>query len=150
MNIRPYLRKSIVYIPTSRLIPGSFYRQTEPVQVAPATDISALTDAFERAIAIGNPSITEAEAAASPSWVTVARTGVKSRSAFERGTLTWSVNIDPKTGEYRMHPYVPLKGGGWAPERVSLFTLPADTPIPEVARCAAEVVSNAAKLQSQS
>jgi hypothetical protein len=150
MNIRPYLRKGIVYIPTSRLIPGSFYRQTEPVQVALAIDIAALTDAFERAIEIGNPSITEAEAATSPSWVTVARTGVKSRPAFERGTLTWSVNIDPKTGEYRMHPYVPLKGGGWAPDRVPIFTLPADTPILEVARRAAVVVHDAAKLQPQS
>jgi hypothetical protein len=150
MNIRAYLRKSIVYIPTSRLIPGSFYVQSEPVQVAPAGDITALTDAFERAIRIGNPSITEAEAATSPTWMTVARTGVKSWPTFERGTLTWSVNIDPKTGEYRMHPYVPLKGGGWAPNQVPIFTLPADTPIPEVARRAAEVVRDAAKLPPQS
>jgi hypothetical protein len=150
MNISPYLRKGMVYIPTSRLIPGSYYRQTEPVQVAPASDITALSEAIERAIAIGNPFITEAEAAASPSWMTVARTGVKSWSAFERGALTWSLGTDPKTGAYRMRPYVALKGGGWAPERVLLFTLPADTPIPEVARRAAEVVSDAAKLQSQS
>jgi hypothetical protein len=150
MDISLFLRKGIVYIPTSRQIPGSYYRETEPVQVAPVADITALIDAIERAIGIGNPSITEAEAATAPSWMTVARTGVKSWSAFERGALTWSLGTDPKTGAYRMHPYVPLKGGGWAPERVSLFTLPADTPIPEVARCAAEVVSNAAKLQSQS
>jgi hypothetical protein len=150
MNIRPYLRKSIVYIPTSRLIPGSFYIQSEPVQVAPAADIAALTDAFERAIGIGNPSITEAEAATSPTWMTVARTGVRSWRAFERGTLTWSLGTDPKTGAYRMRPYVPLKGGGWVPDHIQIFTLPADTPIPEIARRAAEVVSNAAKLQSQS
>jgi hypothetical protein len=119
------------------------------VQVAPAADIAALTDAFERAIAIGNPSITEAEAAASPSWMTVARTGVKTWKAFERGALTWSLGANPKTGEYRMNPYVPLKGGGWAPDRAAIFTLPADTPIAEVARRAAAVVSDAAKLQSQ-
>jgi len=117
--------------------------------VAPASNIDAVIKAFERAISIGNPPITEQEAVAAPSWVTQARTGVKSWRAFERGTLTWSLNTDPKTGEYGMDPYDPLKGGGWAPGRVPVFTLPADTPMSEIVRRAAEVVCDTAKRQSQ-
>lgn len=150
MHIGPYLRKGSVYIPTSRQIPGSYYREAEPVQVALASNLGAVIEAFERAIQAGNPPITEQEAAAVASWVTLARTGVRSWPAFERGALTWSLNTDPKTGEYRMRPYDPLKGGGWAPSRIPVFALPADTPISEVARRAAEVVCDAAKRQSQS
>jgi hypothetical protein len=150
MHVSPFLRKGIVYIPTSRQIPGSYSLDTEPVQVALAADIAALCDAFERAIEIGNPSIAEADVPTFANWVTVARTGVKSWAAFDRGALSWSLNTDLKTGEYRMHSYVPLMGGGWTQDRVPIFTLPADTPIPEVARRAAAVLSDAAKLQSQS
>lgn len=150
MDISLYLRKGRVYIPTSRQIPGSYYRETEPVQVVPASNTVAVTDAFECAIRVGNPPITEQETPALPSWVTPARTGVRSWSAFERGALTWSLNTDPKTGEYRMRPYDPRNGGGWTPGPIPVFTLPANTPISEVARRAAEVVCDAAKHQPQS
>jgi hypothetical protein len=118
--------------------------------VAPASDIDAVIEALQRAISAGNPAITEQEAAAAPSWVTRARTGVSSWRAFERGALTWSLNTDPKTGEYRMRPYDPAKRGGWTPGRIPVFTLPADTPISEVVRRAAEVIRDAAQLQSRS
>ena len=150
MVVSVYLRKDTVYIPASRQVPGSYYRETEPVQVALASDTAAVIDAVERAIKLGNPPITEQEASSLPSWVTEARTGVKSWRAFERGALTWSFSTDPKTGEYRMRADDPLEGGGWKPGRIPVFTLPADTPISEVARRAAEVVCDAAMLQSQS
>jgi hypothetical protein len=134
----------------SRQIPGSYYKQTEPVQVAPASDIDAVMEALQRAISAGNPPITEQEAAAAPSWVTRARTGVSSWRAFERGTLNWSLDTDMKTGAYCMLPYDPAKGGGWIPGRIPVFTLPADTPISEVVRRAAEVIRDAAEPQSPS
>ena len=148
MHIGPYLRKGIVYVPTSRQIPGSYARDTEPVQVAPVSDMTAVMEAIERAINSGNPPITEEEAVALPSWVTPSRTGVKSWSAFEKEMLSWALGTDPKTGEYRMWAYEPFKGGGWVPSRMPVFTLPADTPLPELIRCAAEVICEAAKLQS--
>jgi len=117
--------------------------------VAPASDIATVMKAFERAISLGNPLISEAECSALPKWITVAPTGVKSWRAFERGALTWLLNTDPTTGEYRMRPYDPSKGGGWTPGRIPVFTLPADSPIREVIRRAAEIVCDAAMIQSQ-
>ena len=145
MNIIIYLRKGIVYLPTSRRIPGSYYKHTEPVQVAPATDVAGVIGAFERAFEVGNPLITEQEAVAFPNWITKARTGVTSWSAFERGLLSWDVGTHPKTGEYRMFSYGPMKGGGRTRNEIPEFTLPADTPISEVIRRASEVVCDAAK-----
>ncbi len=148
VKVSPYLRKGIVPLPTVRQIPRSFSCETEPVQVAAASDVAAVADAFGRAIALGNPSITDGEDAAFPSWATVDRTGVKSWTTFARGALSWSLRTDPKTGEHRMHANVPLKRGGWTEDPVALFSLTPDTPVAEVARRAAEVVHNAAQLQA--
>ena len=150
MHISSYLREGTVYIPTLRQVPGSYYFKTAPVQVAPASDIAAVTEAFEQAIRLGNPSITEAECSTLPKWITVAPTGVNSWRAFERGALTWSLDTDPKTGEYRMRLDQPQAGGGWTPGLIPAFTLPADTPTSEVARRAAEVIYDTAESQSQS
>jgi hypothetical protein len=64
--------------------------------------------------------------------------------------LTWSLRTDRKTGEYRLHAGVLMKGGGWTDDPVPAFDLPADTPIPEVARRAAAVVQEAAKPPARS
>ncbi len=149
MSIRIYLRKGIVYVPTSMKVDGGPFVETEPVQVVPVSDMGALAQAFEQAIRTGNPPVTEEQVSALPDWVTANRTGVKSWSAFARGALTWALRTDRKTGEYRLHAGVLMKGSGWTDDPVPAFKLPADTPIPEVARRAAAVVQDAAKLHSQ-
>ena len=149
MDIRIYLRKGTVYMPTSRQVPGSFLKHTEPVQVARASDIVDVISAFDRAIAVGNPLISHEEALAAPTWVTKAITGVSSRRAFEQGVVSWSLSTHPKTGEYRMFPFDAMKGGGWTRNDVPVFTLPATTSISETVRRASEVVCHAAKCQAE-
>ncbi len=149
MHIGAYLRRNIVYIPTLKQIPGSYSHETEPVQIVPASDAIAVAEAFKHAIDSGNPPITEKEAAALPSWTITTPTGVTSRRAFDKDAITWSLDMDPTTGEYRMWGYEPFKGGGRVPGSVPAFTLPADTPRLEVAGRAAELICEAAKLQSQ-
>jgi hypothetical protein len=147
MSVRAYLRKGIVYIPTSMKIPGGPSVETEPVQVVPVSDTEALAQAFDHAIRAGNPPITDEQVSGLPNWMP-ARTGLKSWSTFARGTLTWSLRTDRKTGAYRLHAGVLMKGGGWTDDPLPAFDLPADTPIPEVARRAAAAVQDAVKLSA--
>jgi hypothetical protein len=129
-------------------VEGGASFETEPVQVAPVSDTDALVQAFDHAIRAGSPPTTEEEIPGLPDWTAI-RTGLKSWSTFARGTLTWSLRTDRKTGAYSFHAGVLMKGGGWTDDPLPAFDLPADTPIPEVARRAAAVVQDAAKLRSQ-
>ena len=136
-----YLRNGVVILPTI----GRFYRlslEVEPVAVVPVGDSEALIQAFKDTITRGNPEVPESKRDGPfllPKYV-----GVKSRSAFERGAFTWS--IDEKDGHYCIYPSRKSRGGGWEHDPASGVVLPAGTTIDEL--CAQAVAIVQAKARS--
>jgi hypothetical protein len=86
-----YLRRGIVYIPTFGKIGKGFYRGVEPVAVVPLSNTDALRWALRETIARGNPSVPDLPGSQWPPPVTLKYAGVKTWSAFERGTSYWAL-----------------------------------------------------------
>jgi hypothetical protein len=98
-----YLRKGIVFVPTMGLVPGGPYRDMDPVGVAPLSNLDAVRQALRDAISRGNPPAPRYPPGGHPQPVVVKYAGVKSWSAFARGTLPWG--IDEREGKYQIIGY---------------------------------------------
>jgi hypothetical protein len=102
MVYRCYLRDGLVYLPTVVKDRTGVYWIVDPVVVVSVFDVGALRCAFRDLVARGNvgaPALARSE----KSVPTLARAaGVKTWSAFARGTLAW--NFEENDGVYRIIP----------------------------------------------
>jgi len=98
-----YLRKGTVFVPTTGLVHRGPYRDIEPVAVVPVSSPEAVRQALRDAITRGNPPAPQYPRDSYPQPVVVKYAGVKSWSAFARGTLTWG--IDQIEGKYQIIGY---------------------------------------------
>ena len=115
-----YLKNSIVYVPTVGKR-GGVYNDIEPVAVVPVTNTEGLRRSFLDAIARKNidlPPIKDKW----PPPILLKYAGVKSWSAFARGTLTW--NIDETDGTYRIVGHRVHPDGYWVrdPDQTTNFS----------------------------
>ncbi|HWK47830.1 MAG TPA: hypothetical protein VNT30_24110 [Stellaceae bacterium] len=127
MNLyRCYLRKGVVYLPTTGRIWRSdiAFRIIEPVEVISVGDTAALKRGLVEMIIRGNQPLSLEESRDS-TMLMPKYAGVKTQRSFERGTLTWSIKdrdgvltIDP----YRRHPQ-----GGWEIDEKGIIALPPGT-----------------------
>lgn len=122
-----YLRNGTAFVPTTgRLVPGGPYRDMEPVAVAPLSNPNAVRQALRDAISRGNPPAPRYPIVGHPQPVVVKYAGVKSWSAFARGTLPWG--IDETNGNfqiigYRRHP------DGWREDPEQKVDLPVGSTV---------------------
>jgi hypothetical protein len=140
-----YLRKGVVYVPTlAHLVPNSGYVAREPITVVPVSDTTALRRAFLETIAKGNPTLpVHLKPDYNSPSVVQSRAGIKSRSAFERTTLSWS--IDEKDGEYRILTYRRHHGGGRVVDSDQTIVLPRGSGVEEACDRMIELVQAAAQ-----
>ena|SRR5665213_3029469 len=117
-----YLRKHTVYIPTIGKVERSYYRHIEPVSMIPIAEIDELRQAFQQALARGNPIVPPLPIHNPPPPLLLKYAGVKNYSAFERGTSTW--NIEEKDGDYKIAPYRRRADRGWEQDRGNIIILP--------------------------
>ena len=104
MYFHLYLRNGLLFVPTTgRLLPKGPYRDMEPVIVAPVSNPEALRRAMRDAISRGNPPAPRYPRDGHPQPVVVKHAGVRSWSAFVRGTLPWG--IDERDGNYQIIGY---------------------------------------------
>jgi hypothetical protein len=102
-----YLRNHVVLVPTTGVLEeGPVYRDMEPVDVAPLSNVDTVGRALHSAIARGNPPAPRYSLGNFPPPVVLKYAGVKSWAAFERGTLTWTIEQADTTYQiigYRRH-----------------------------------------------
>jgi hypothetical protein len=119
-----YLRQHVVFVPTTGVLDeGPIYREMEPVDVVPLSDTDGVRRALQSAIARGNPPAPRYSPGNFPPPVVLKHAGVKSWSAFERGTLPWTIEQTDGTYQiigYRRHP----KRGYWESDPQQKITLP--------------------------
>jgi len=122
MHFSLYLRNGIAFVPTTgRVIPGGPYRDMEPVAVAPVSNAEAVRQALRAAISRGNPPAPRYPRDNFPQPVVVKYAGVKSWSAFARGTLPWGITERDGNFQilgYRRHP------DGWREDPEQKVDLP--------------------------
>ena len=91
MRLHLYLRKGKVIIPTLGAVHQRLHRDIEPVEVADVFDAEGIRQAIHATIAPGNPPTPYYKPGIHPQPVVVKYAGVKSWSAFARGTSTWDI-----------------------------------------------------------
>ena len=99
-----------MFAPTTGLVHRGLYRDMEPVAVAPLSNPDGVRQAIRSAIARGNPTAPRYLRDSFPQPAVVKYAGVKSWSAFARGTLPWGIN--ESDGNYQIVGYY-LHPDGW-------------------------------------
>jgi hypothetical protein len=127
-----YLRNGTVYVPTVAQTEAGYYMDIEPVEAVSATDTGALEHAIKEAMSKGNPIVPTPRRATFPKPVVLKHANVKSWSAFEKGTLNWT--IVGKSGNYQIKPGRKRPDKGWEEDPAKIESLPPGTTLDEVAR----------------
>jgi hypothetical protein len=111
--------------------PSGIYRDWEPFSVIPVTDGPALKEAIREVLLRGNPSIPTQPLGNDNDAKILKFAGVKTFSAFAKGTLVW--DVEDSGGIYTIVPYKDGKPRGWVPDRERKIEFPAGTDEGEVA-----------------
>ncbi|HEY7248231.1 MAG TPA: hypothetical protein VH678_30575 [Xanthobacteraceae bacterium] len=126
MHWHVYLKGHVAFVPTTgRLLEEPIYREMEPVAVVPLSDSEGMRRALQATIARGNPPAPRYSAGNFPPPVLLKYAGVKTWSAFARGTLTWS--IEEAEGLYQIVPYRKNAKGYWEPDPNQKTVFPSGT-----------------------
>jgi hypothetical protein len=132
-----YLRNGTVYVPTvAQLEAGGHlgpFMDIDPVDVISVTDTEVLQRAINKAISKGNPIVPAPPTrAAFPKPIVLKYANVKSWSAFEKGTLNWT--IEEKSGAYQIKPGRRRLDRGWEEDPTKIKSLLPGTTLDEVVR----------------
>ena len=145
MHCHIYLRKGLVIIPTSGSVHRGLHRDVEPVAAIAASDTDAVRQALHDAVARGNPPTPYYPRGTFPQPVVLKYAGVKSWSAFARGTLNWT--IKEKDGKYQIVGYK-MHPDGWVEDPEQMTNFPSGTTLDEVIDRAIEIVQEAMQYQT--
>jgi hypothetical protein len=139
MHCSFYLRKGIAFVPTMARTEAGYWLGVEPVEVQKVGTVEALEQLLLAVIARGNPVVPTPTRQNFPRPVMERYCGLKSLSAFERTATCWSISGNGDA--YRICEWRRSERYRGAREEAddSEILLPADTPIKDVARRAAEV-----------
>lgn len=147
MDWHVYLKGHIVFVPTTGRLDEGVYREMEPVAVAPLSDANGVRRALEAAIARGNPPAPPYSGGNFPPPVLLKYAGVKTWSAFARGTLTWS--IEETEGRYRIFGYRKNSKGYWERDPDRKVELPPGTETGAVIERMISIMAEAATTGTQ-
>jgi hypothetical protein len=123
-----YLRNSIVYVPTVGKR-GGVYDDIEPVAVVPAANTEGLRRAFLDTIVRRNVDLPLVKGKWPPP-VLLKYAGLKTWSAFARGTITWSIKEDD--GNYQIVGYRTHPDGYWVEDSAQKIEFPPATSVDTV------------------
>jgi hypothetical protein len=144
MLYHAYLRRGIVYVPAVAQRETGAYTDIDPVAVVPVTDVQTLARAFLGAIARGNIIVPRPKGKYPPP-VLLKYAGVKTWSAFARGTSIWS--IEEEHGKYQIVGYRTHAKGYWVEDPEQIVKFPAETTVKSVIDRMIAILQDAASQQ---
>jgi hypothetical protein len=130
MLYKAYLKKGMVYLPTTVVDKNRVYRDVDPVTVVPVADTDALRRAMWNTIPKENRFVTPSVEDARKPPVVLKHTGDKSWRGFMRGTSLRS--IYEKDGKYQIEGYRLHRKGYWEQDPDNVIKFPAGTPLDDV------------------
>ena len=126
----------MVYVPTVAQAEAGghlgYFMNIDPVEVVSVAETEALQRAIKEAMSKGNPVVPAPTRATFPKPVMLKYAKVKSWSAFEKGTLPWT--IEEKSGVYQIKPGRRRPDRGWEEDPTKIESLPPGTTLDEVAK----------------
>jgi hypothetical protein len=117
-----YLRRGVVYLPTTAKVLTGGGQEIEPVEKAAISDETALRQAIRETLARGNPVLASYSYADNPEPWVIKSAKVKSFGEFAQGTLLWI--IVEKDGAYEIRPQKKVPYKGWIPDPDRKIALP--------------------------
>jgi hypothetical protein len=129
MHWQCYLRKGLVYVPTTGVTKHGLYRVTEPVDVVPVSNLEGLRRAFAEGLARGNPEVAALKPSDYPP-VLPKYASVKTWSNFARGASHWA--ISERDGFYKILGYQKHARGGWLQDKKQEVALPSGVSVDAV------------------
>ena len=130
MRLTCYLRNGVVYIPTLGKVEAGFYQNIEPTAVVPVSRGLELKQALLDTMARGNPLVPIAPRGDVFTSPVLKYAGVKSWTAFAKGTI--STSVDQKDGHYQIIGKKKRPDRGWEEDPAQTITLPADATLDDV------------------
>ena len=118
-----YLRDNVVYVQTVVQLTTGAYMNVEPVTVTSIADTDGLRRALAGAVARGNAVVPPPPKDNWPPPLLPKYAGVKSWSAFARGTLPWTIR--ERSGLYEITASRDHPDGYWVDDKERTFALPA-------------------------
>jgi hypothetical protein len=146
MDWHVYLRGNVVFVPTTGALDIGVYREIEPVAVVPLSNTDGVRLALKETVARGNPPA-QYSPGNFPPPVLLKYAGVKTWSAFARGTLTWT--IEQTESHYQIVGYQKSAKGYWERDPNQTIAFPAATSADDVIDRLIEIMQNAATKQRQ-
>lgn len=143
MLFHSYLRHGAVYVPTVVKLKTGAYMDVEPVAVVPVANSDALHRAFLAAMARQNAIIPNPPKDDWPPPVLLKYAGVKTWSAFARGTSLWSIN--EKDAAYQIVGYRSHPQGYWVEDREQKIGFPAGSTVEDVIERMIAILREAAR-----
>jgi hypothetical protein len=143
MLYSPYLRRGVVYVPTVVKADAGGYMEIEPIAVVPLTDANGLRRAFQAAVSRGNPTVRTPTRDEYPPPAILKYAGVKTWSAFARGTSPWS--IVEQGGNYQIIGHRMHRAGYWEEDPEQKTNFPPGTTIEAVIERMIEILQDAVR-----
>jgi hypothetical protein len=138
-----YLRKGILFVPTTGLVEGGIHRDIEPVEVVPISNTEGVRQALRATIARGNPAIPPFPPGKRPPPVVLKYAGVKTWSAFARDARCW--RIGERDGAHQIGGYRKHAKGYWVEDPEQTIKFPAGTPVETVVDRMIAILQDAAR-----
>ncbi len=129
MLFQCYLRRGVVYVPTTATRGTSVYTAIEPIAVVSAADTSGLARAFHDAMGRKNVAIPPLKGKRPPP-VLLKYAGVQTWSAFAAEASTW--NIEESEGNYQIVGHKMHPKGYWVEDADQQITFPPGTKVDAV------------------
>jgi hypothetical protein len=138
-----YLRNGAVYLPTLGKMGKGFYRDIEPVTVAPVADTYGLRQALKQTISRGNPNVPILRRRELPAPVLLKYAGVKNWASFQRGLLLWG--IEEKNGIWQIIGKRKKPDGATVDDAEQTITFPFGSKIDDVIERLIAIIQQAAE-----
>ena len=138
-----YLRKGIVFVPTSGKVHRGLHRDIEPVAVVAVSNTGALHQALLETINKGNPPTSYYQPGDAPKPVVLKYASVKTWAAFARDASSWS--IKEQGGTYQIVGYRTHRDGHWEEDPEQRTTLPPRSSLDEVVDRMIAILQEAAR-----
>jgi hypothetical protein len=138
-----YLRHQIVYVPTVVKLKTGAYWDIEPVAVCPIANTDGMRRAVAGALARGNAVISPPPKDRWPPPVILKYAGVKTWSAFARGTSPWTIR--ERSGLYEITASRDHPDGYWVDDRERTFELPPGSSAEDTVKRMIEILQDDAR-----
>jgi hypothetical protein len=125
-----YLKKGIVYVPTTSKVLNGGYQEVEPISIIPATDDDALSASLNEILARSNPILAKYSYANNPKPWPVTAANFKTYSAFAKDTSVWIIRDE--NGCFNIEPQRKRRDRGWEPDPDKVIAFSPGTAVHKV------------------